>query len=155
MSRLLRDKDYLSVTLSDNLREEIEENYNQWLDAEQVAQQEVYSKLTQRYQINQILTDTTVYDSTLVYRGKNLVEYTESEWNENTSYTVGQRIKYVDKIYQCIQISQGLLPTNEAYWIYITDDKSLYYVTLPNDEWDKDTTYAIGDVVWFLDYSIL
>lgn len=155
MARLLRDKDYLRVTLSDNLRELIVDHYNEWLDAEQVAQQEIYSRLSQRYKINEILTDTSVYDSTLVYRAKNLIEYTESEWNENTSYTATQRVKYtsdgVTKIYQCILASQGFAPTNTTYWTYITDDLSLYYVTLPYDEWDNTADYVAGDVVWYGD----
>lgn len=149
--RLLRDLDYKKVTLSDEFRELIADNHTEWLNAEQVAQEEVYSKLVQRYIIGQILTNTTVYDSTLVYKGKNLIEYTEADWLENTSYTATQRIRYGGKIYQCILASQGYLPINTTYWTYITDDLSLYYVTLPYNEWDKTASYIIGSKVWFLD----
>jgi hypothetical protein len=151
MARLLRDKDYLRVTLSDALRELIEDNYAEWLNAEQVGQEEMISKLSQRYIIDQIFTNTTVFDTTLVYKGKKLVEYTEDDWSEATSYSVGNRVVYDDKIYQCILTSQGFVPTNVTYWIYITDNLSLYYVTLPVDEWDNETDYAVGDQVWYLD----
>lgn len=151
--RLLRDTDYKKVTLSDEFRELISDNRNEWLDAEQVGQEEIYSKLVQRYIINQILTNTTVYDATLVYKGKNLVEYTATEWDETTAYTAGQRVLYQDKIYQCILNSTSHVPTKATYWLYIVDNLTLYDVTLPYDEWDKTLTYAVGDKIWFLDKS--
>ena len=149
MARLLCDTDYLKVTQSDNLRELIANNYSLWLYAEQVGQEEMRSKIQQRYDVAKIFTNTSLYDSTLVYYAKNLVVYTENEWVEGTAYTVGQRIKYKDKIYQCITNSTGYLPTNTTYWVYITDDKSLYYVTLPEEEWSYLTSYSVGDVVWY------
>lgn len=151
MPRLLRDLDQLGVTLSDALAELITTYRHQWLDAEQVGQTEMASKLAQRYITDQIFTNTTVFNTTLVYKGKNLVEYTESAWNETTAYTAGQRVLYEDKIYQCILASTSNSPLKTTYWLYITDNLTLYYVTLPVNEWDIETEYAVGNVIWFLD----
>lgn len=86
MSRLLTDSDYLSVSYSDAVKQLIVDFYPQWLFAEQVGQQEISSNLNQRYDVAQVFTDTTVWKSTLIYKAKNLVQYTESAFNEATSY---------------------------------------------------------------------
>jgi chitodextrinase len=149
MARLLTDTDYLKVTLSDTVRDLIDSNYNQWLDAEQAAQLEMASYLNQRYIVSSIFTDTTIYDSLRTYSAKALVQYTESEYNDLTAYTVGNRVSFEGYIYECYLAAQGISPDNTDYWVKRVLDYSLYYVTLPGDEWDKDTTYLAGDVVWY------
>lgn len=197
MARLLTDTDYLGVTLSDNVRELIADYRNQWIDSEQVAQAEMKSYVAQRYITDQIFTNTTFWDSTILYKGKALVQYTETAWNDLTSYTghayyvaattysignvvsyVGYlytsltngntgnlptdatkwtkgarttRVSYKGSIYECVANTTGYVPTNTSYWTLITEDNAYYYVTLPYDEWDKETEYATGDQVWFLD----
>lgn len=149
MARLLTDNDYLKVSLSSEVRTLIENNYNQWLDAEQAAQAEMLSYLNQRYIVSSIFTDTTIYDSINTYSAKNLVQYFEDDYNELTSYSVGDRVAFDDYIYECITAAQGISPENTTYWVQRVLNGSLYYVTLPSEEWDKDTTYESGDVVWY------
>lgn len=149
MARLLTDNDYLRVSLSSEVRNLIENNYNQWLDAEQAAQVEMASYLNQRYIVSNIFTDTTIYDSIKTYSAKNLVQYTESEYNDLTAYVVGDRVVFDDYIYECYLAAQGISPENTDYWIKRVLNGTLYYVTLPNNEWDKDTTYSSGDIVWY------
>ena len=149
MARLLTDNDYLKVSLSETVRDLIDANYNQWLDAEQAAQLEMASYLNQRYIVSQIFTDTSEYDAIRTYSAKNLVQYTESAYNDLTSYSVGDRCEFDGYIYECIQAAQGISPENTSYWVQRVLNGSLYYVTLPSDEWDKDTTYESGDVVWY------
>jgi hypothetical protein len=153
MARLLRDKDILKVAQSENLQEHIDNHKFEWLDSELVAQEEMTGYLAQRYLTDEIFTNTSVFDKTLIYKAKNLVEYTETAFNEATSYAAKARVSYNGKIYEALQTTQGNLPddVNNANWIYITDDLSLYYVTLPQNEWDKETTYASGDKVWYKD----
>lgn len=197
MARLLTDTNYLGVTLSENVRNLIDEFHNQWLDSEQVAQAEMISYLAQRYITGQVFTDTRTWSLTPLYKAKNLVQYTEAEWSDLTTYsgyaawvstttyaatnTVNyrgyrytslvngntgnaptdatkwakgnktDRVNYKGYIYEANATTTGFVPTNTTYWTYITEDNSMYFVTLPNDEWDKATTYAAGDVVWFLD----
>jgi len=129
MARLLTDTNYLGVTLSDNVRELIAEYRNQWLDSEQVAQSEMISYLKQRYIINQIFTDTTFWDITLQYSGKNLIQYTETAWNDLTSYTgsalyvaattyaINNTVSYYGYIYTSLANGNtGNLPTDATKW---------------------------------------
>jgi hypothetical protein len=162
--------------------------------AEQASQLEMISYLKARYITNNVFTNTTTFSLTAVYEGKNLVQYTATAWNENTSYTgsayyvaatsytvgnkvtyngyiytalgsttgnlptdatkwtkgsVSYRVLYEGKIYECILASQGFTPTNTTYWAYVCNDLAMFYVTLPNSEWDKDTAYIAGDIVWY------
>lgn len=157
MSRLLRDLDIDNLQFSDSddvdspLKELILDNYNNWLMAEQTAQAEMMSYLKARYWVEWVFTNTQTYSNSATYYGKSLVQYTGTEWNENTSYTSASnvRVLYQDKIYQCILNSQGYAPTNTTYWSYICDNLSLFYVTLPETEWSNLTSYSVGDDVWY------
>jgi hypothetical protein len=148
MARLLRDNDYLRVIQSDNLSQIIESNQQTKLDVEQSAQSEMISYLTQRYIVNQIFTDTKVFDITASYNGKQLVEWTATAFNAATVYTTGQYVLQAGYIYKSIAGSAAhAFVANE--WTQICLDKTLFYVTLPEDEYSNTTTYAINDVVYY------
>jgi hypothetical protein len=157
MVRLLRDLDIDTLQFSDSenidspLKALILENYNNWLMAEQTAQAEMISYLKARYWVEWVFTNTQTFSIASTYYGKSLVQYTATEWNENTSYLSASntRVLYDGKIYQCTTNSQGYLPTNTTYWTYICDDMTLFYIALPQAEWLNTTTYSIGDQVWY------
>jgi len=151
MSRLLRDNDYRRLIQDDNLLQVIESNQSIKLDVEQSAQSEMTSYLTQRYIASSVFSNTSTYSNSISYKGKNLVEYTETAWANATTYAVDDRVSFEGKIYQCIVISLGFQPTNATYWSYVCDDKALFYITLPNPEYSNTTTYIVGDVVWYND----
>ena len=150
MARLLRDLDYLRVIQSDNLDQIIQSNQQTKLDVEQAAQSEMIGYLSQRYITSEIFTNTTVFDDALDYFGKNLVEYTESAYLAASTYNDTNRVVYQDKIYSCnTNGTTGVW--NPAKWNYLCDDKALFYVALPQPEFDYYKEYAIGDSVWYAD----
>jgi hypothetical protein len=155
MARLLRDLDIDSLQFSDSedvdspLKALILENYNSWLNAEQASQAEMISYLKARYWVDWVFTNTTRFSISAVYYGKSLVEYTEPAWNENTSYVLNNRVSYQGNIYRALGAAQGNLPTNATYWVLVCADLSLFYVTLPNPEWNPATKYAAGVTVWY------
>jgi hypothetical protein len=156
MARLLRDNDYARIVQSDNLLQIIESNQQTKLDVEQSAQSEMISYLTQRYIVNQIFTDTKVFDVTATYNGKQLVEWTASAFSAATVYTTGQYVLQAGYIYKSIAGSAAhAFAANE--WTQICLDKTLFYVTLPEDEYNNTTTYAIGDKVYYnnIEYTCL
>ncbi len=156
MARLLRDNDYLRVIQSDNLAQIIESNQQTKLDVEQSAQSEMISYLAQRYLINQIFTDTKVFDITATYNGKQLVEWTASTFSVSTVYTTGQYVVYNGYISKSIAGSAAHA-WNANEWTLICADKSLFYVTLPESEYSNTTSYATGDVVYYnnIEYTCL
>lgn len=148
MARLLRDLDYLRVIQSDNLSQIIEANQQVKLDVEQSAQAEMISYLAQRYKVSEVFSDTTVFSDSVVYYGKNLVEYTESAFNAASTYSQGDRVVYLSKIYEAkTAIAAGVF--NAANWTYICADKALFYAKLPYSQYNPETSYEIGVTVWF------
>ena len=156
MARLLRDNDYLRVIQSDNLSQIVESNQQTKLDVEQSAQSEMISYLTQRYIVNQIFTDTKVFDITATYNGKQLVEWTANAFNAATVYTTGQYVVQNGFIYKSIAGSAAHAFT-PAEWTQICLDKSLFYVTLPESEYVNTTSYVVGDKVYYnnIEYTCL
>jgi hypothetical protein len=148
MARLLRDLDYLRVIQSDNLAQIIESNQQVKLDVEQSAQAEMISYLAQRYKVKEIFSNTTVYDNINTYYAKNLVEYTEVAFSISNSYIIGDRVSYQNKIYEA---NQPIAPSafDSAEWDYVCDDYSLFYVTLPENEFSYYNHYVTGDIVWY------
>lgn len=149
MARLLRDNDYKRLIQDDNLLQVIESNQSIKLDVEQSAQAEMISYLAQRYITSLVFANTYAYSDTTVYKGKNLIEYTEPAHNVATVYIVGNRVSFDGNIYNCILASTGFLPTNATYWTLVCADKALFYVTLPNAEYDNTTEYTVSTQVWY------
>lgn len=148
MNRLLRDNDYLKTIQTDNLNQIIESTPQIKYDMEQAAQSEMIGYLSQRYITDQIFTNTTAFDISATYYGKNLVEYTESTFSATTVYSINQRVVYNGNIYKSIAGSAAhAFAANE--WTLICADKLLYYAKLNYPEYSATTTYIIGDIVWY------
>ena len=148
MSRLLVNTDYLRAIQDDSLQQIIEENEQIRLDVEQSAQSEMISYLSQRYRTNEVFTNTTEFSISTVYYGKNLVYYTTTAFSASTVYTIDQRVSYLGNIYNSIAGSTAHA-FNSSEWDLVCKDGEFFYVTLPNNEFDLETTYAINDEVWY------
>lgn len=148
MARLLRNEDYFNYIQEKNLNQVIDQNWTLVQDVEQAAQQEMVGYLEQRYIKDEILTNTSAFSITAVYYGKNLVYYTEPAFNVASNYSTGDRVSYDGDIYEANQNVTASV-WNATEWDLICEDNLLYYVTLPEDEYDHDETYSIGDVVWY------
>ena len=152
MARLLRLQDYDRAIQSDNLDQVVGSNYNLLLDVEQAAQLTMIGHLKQRYQVNRIFANLSTFSLSATYKGTNLVEYTESAFSATTVYTIDQRVVYNSNIYKSIAGSVAHA-FNAAEWTLLCADKLLYYVTLPNPEFDITATYATNDVIWYNNYT--
>lgn len=149
MARLLRDLDYSRATKSDQvLTQVIQENWQATKDFEQAAQSEMISYLAQRYVTSQIFTDTKVFDIAATYNGKQLVEWTATAFSAAAVYTTGQYVLQAGYIYKSIAGSTAHA-FNSAEWTQICLDKTLFYVTLPEDEYSNTTSYVAGDMVYY------
>jgi hypothetical protein len=148
MARLLRDSDYLRVIQSDNLAQIIESTQQTKLDVEQAAQAEMISYLSQRYKVNEIFTNTTEFDISATYYAKNLVEFTAAAFSTGTTYSSGVYVVYLGNVYK--SNTNGITGAwTASEWDLVCADKTLYYVTLPEEEFEYYTTYEVGDVVWY------
>ncbi len=152
MARLLRVLDYERAIQSDNLSQIIESNYNLLIDVEQAAQLTMTGHLKQRYQVDKVFSNTYLFNIASTYKGNNLVEYTEPAFSTTTVYVTNERISFSGNIYESIAGSVAHA-FNPLEWNKICVDKLLYYVTLPNPSYNNSISYAIGDVVFYNDYT--
>ena len=150
MARLLRDEDYLAQIQADNLDQLIESTDSFRLEKEQAAQAEMISYLSQRYIVDEIFTDTTVFNVANTYLGKNLIEYTAPLYDESTVYVTDNRIVFEKNIYNSIAGSPAEV-FDPAKWTLIAADLSLYFAKLPEQEYNNKTTYEVGEKVWYKD----
>lgn len=150
MARLLRNLDYKRHIQDYDLDQMIESNNQILLDTEQTAQAEMRSYLVQRYRVDEIFTNTTEFDVEATYKAKNLVEYTADAFSAATTYLKGDRVLYLGYIYESINGSAAHA-FNSSEWTQICIDKALFYVTVPESEYDPETNYAIGDKIWYKD----
>lgn len=66
-----------------------------------------------------------------------------------TKGAAAPRVSFNGNIYESKTTTQGNLPTDTSKWTLVITDKTFFYVALPNNEWDVDTTYANGDIVFW------
>jgi hypothetical protein len=137
---------------ADNLAQIIESTTSIKLDVEQAAQTEMIGYLSQRYVTNRAFAGVTAYSDSVVYKGGNLVEYTEPTFSAATVYITGQRVVYSGNIYSSIAGSAAHA-WNAAEWTFVVADLTLYYVTLPYPEFSYTTSYVAGDIIWMDDYT--
>lgn len=149
MARLLRNLDYERALKSDvALFQIVQENWQATKDIEQSSQEEMKGKLRQRYRVDEVFSNTSEFDETVVYYGKNLVDYTAPAFSAASNYIAGDRRVYSGNIYEAnTSITASAFDPSE--WDFICEDKAFFYALLPASEYDPDTTYAIGDEVWF------
>lgn len=146
--RLLRDLDYLRVIQSDNLDQIIQSNQQTRLDVEQAAQAEMISYLAQRYITGEVFTNTTIFDYTAVYSGKNLVYINATAFSAATVYLINQLVLQAGNVYRSIAGSAAHT-FNIAEWTLVGAQYDWFYVKLPYTEWSVTTTYAAGDQAWY------
>lgn len=150
MARLLSDHDYLRLIQDANLQQIIDNTQQYMLDAEQAAQSEMIGYLAQRYKTADIFTNTTQFDVTATYKAKNLVYLNADAFSDTTTYITGDLVVQNGKVYHSTAGSAPVAfdPTD---WDLLGNQYAFFHVTLPEAEYDLDTTYQIGDVVWYAD----
>lgn len=154
-NRLLRDKDYLRAIQQVHLDEITFGDMFQAHQLEQTAQLEMASYLRERYYENQVFSNTGTFSIASTYYGQNLVEYTESSYVENLTYSVSDRVSFENSIYINIATSSYIDPTSNTNWQYLTQDKNLFYANTPYPVWNVYKQYTTGDNIWYFNNDTL
>lgn len=149
MARLLRNSDYINYIQEANMLQIIESNWTLVEDVEQAAQREMYGYLNQRYITDQIFTNTSVFNMTSTYYGKNLVYLSATAYSTASTYALNALTKQAGNIYYCSTVIGTPEAFNVAHWTLLGADGDMFYVKLPNNEYDPEATYVLNDVVWY------
>lgn len=151
MARLLRNDDYISYIQEENMLQIIESNWTLVEDVEQAGQREMYGYLNQRYITDEIFTNTSAFSMTATYYGKNLVYLTATAYSASSTYALNVLTKQAGNIYYCSTAIPVAEAFNAAHWTLLGADGAMFYVKLPNNEYNPDSTYVSGNIVWYAD----
>lgn len=121
------------------------------LSAEYKALEELTSYLTQKYDMPQELTDTNVWSNAAIYKAKNRVQLDAPAYSATATYPLGALILQAGKVQICIvAITVGEAFT-QSKWTILGLQYDLFFVALPNPEFNYLTFYKKADVVFWKD----
>lgn len=148
----LRLQDYFQQIQSGQLDQITGGDASIRLAAEYKALEEVTSYLTQKYDMPQELTDTLLWSNSISYKAKNRVYIDATAYSAVSAYAIGALTLESGNIYRCNTtiISPGEA-FNLSHWTLIGTQYSLFFVTLPNPEFDYKKVYITGDVIFWKD----
>lgn len=116
--------------------------------AERAGQAEAVSYLTQRYNVAEEFTDTSVWSNTeSTYTAESRVYLDAPDFDATESYTNGDLVNYEDIIYRCTSSHSGTW--DAANFTMIGLQYTLYYGKLPQPLFDYYKKYDAGDIVFY------
>lgn len=148
MAYLVRS-DYDMLIQSDNLNQVIGTKAAVLAAAEQVGQQEVISYLIQKYDVDKEFTDTKVYVYNVVRNAGDRVYLDAGAYNAASTYALNALTLYNGYVYRCSTAITVAESFNTNHWALLGAQYTLFYVTLPYDEWDYYTDYVKDDIVFY------
>lgn len=121
------------------------------LSAEYKALEELTSYLTQKYEMAQELTDTLTWSVAAIYKAKNRVQLDAIAYSATATYPLGALVLQAGKVQICIvAITVGEAFT-QSKWTILGSQYDLFFVTIPNPEFNYQTFYKKDDVVFWKD----
>lgn len=152
--RYLTDFDYKVRIQDAQLTQIISGDSSVKLDCELLSMDIFRSKLIQKYDVDAEFTDTTAYSNTATYNANALVYLDGVTWSNATSYTNNQLVVYTDSNVYLRNAttggySAGTLPTNATYFTLLGAKHDYFSTIVPESFWDYDTSYVVGDKVFY------
>lgn len=134
MSYFLRDKDYNGQIREVNLGQ-VQVDTETRRTMELVAQAELTSYLSNRYECDVVFAPLLAYDDTYEYKWADRIDLTATAFSTTKSYTEGERCVYQSYVYERNATTGGYvintLPTNATYFTELGLE-GLYFVTSPS-----------------------
>ena len=111
---------------------------------------EIKSYLIQKYDLSKEFTDTAVYSHTSTsYTAKNRVYLNATAYSASSTYALGTLTLYSGNVYYCSTAIILAEAWNAAKWTLINAQYTIYYAKLPHEEFNYQTFYNVGDVVYY------
>lgn len=147
----LRYFDYVQRAQDPNIQQWIAKNMTILYTAERTAQQQITSRLSQKFDLSQEFTNTTLFNESAKYNAGGLVELNYTAYSVTAVYVAGNYISYTDgNVYKCILLTTaGILPTNTTYFKLIGAQFDLYYITPPYQAFYVQNLYNVGERVMY------
>lgn len=143
--------DYIGAIQSDNLLSVIGNNMAVLTQAQKAAQEKVTSYLVQKYNISQEFTDTNPYNPALALTAKSRIYLDGPAYNAAGIYSINALTLQAGNVYICTVAITVPEAFNIAHWALLGPQYTIFYVTVPNPEFDYLCYYKVGDIVWYKD----
>jgi hypothetical protein len=145
----LRKRDYIQQIQDANLQQVITSDDSIRLIAEQTAQAEIISKLTQKYDCTDEFRNTTVYSPALTYKAKALVYLDATAYSASATYALNALTLQSGNVYKCTTA----ITVGEAFtlskWQLLGAQYDLFNAILPESEFDITKSYVkTNEVFW-------
>jgi phage gp36-like protein len=141
--------DYKSLIQKDNLSQVIGGDYAIVSKAEEAALFEIESYLKTKYDTDSEFTDTTQYAYNVVRNAKVRVYLDATAYLATSTYALHDLTLYSGKVYHC----KTAITTPESFdithWDLLGSQYEVFYITLPNNEWNYEKEYIASNVVFW------
>lgn len=145
----LRQRDYNVQIQSDNLNQIISADSSVRTACENAALEEMRSYLVQKYDCDREFTNTPTFSYSALYGASSRVYLDAAAWVNSTTYAINDLVSASGKVYRALQVSLDVAVTNAAYWKLVGDQYVMYYIPLPTTEYNYQTEYLTGDIVYY------
>ena len=142
--------DYKKLIQTDNLSQVIGADNSVLSQMEAVAQAEIVGHLIQKYEVSKEFTSTsqyTTYGGT--YSAKNRIYLDGNTYNAALTYTAHSIVLYSGSVYFNANAINTPEAWNSSHWTLLGLQYDMFYVSLPDPEYDFYTVYVVGDKVWY------
>jgi hypothetical protein len=143
--------DYFKLIQETNLNQVISSSDANRLAAESIADTEIKSYLSQKYDLSEELTDTTVFNMVTAYKAGALVELNFDAYSDQSTYALKALVTFSGKCYVCTTAVTAAEAFDSAKWTLLGNKNDLFYVKLPNPRFDINETIKAGDVRFWKD----
>lgn len=136
---------------TDNLNQVINNDNSILIDAILDAQAVARENLVQKYLIDEEMSDTGIYDPTVIYEGGDRVMLDASPYDSNAlSYALGVLTLSNKIVYKCTVAINAAEAFTPAHWTALGAQYSIWYVKILKPQFEVTANYAVGDQVFRL-----
>jgi hypothetical protein len=143
--------DYAKSIQVDNLQQTIGADLTILDSIQKAAVEECMSYLKQKYDVSQAFQPITQHDKTKTYKAGQTVYLNAAAYSATSNYALGVMVLQAGSVYVCTTAIIAHEAFTAAHWTLIGLQYSIYYAAFPNDVFDYQTIYAVGDQVFWKD----
>lgn len=143
--------DFKKLIQTDNLSAIIGSDFSILDQIKQAAQTEVTSYLTQKYDCSREFADTLIWIFGTAYKANQRVYLDAPAYSAASTYALNTLTLQNSNVYICstaITIPEAF---TIGHWTLLGTQYAMFYVTLPQPEFNLNKVYSVGDIVWYKD----
>ncbi len=145
----LQRSDYKKLIQADNLTAIINSDNTILNGIELLAQAEAISYLVQKYIVTEEFADLLTWAYATAYKAKQRVTLDAVTYSAAATYALNVLTLQAGNVYICTTAIISPEAFNASKWELLGAQYTIFYVTLPNPEFDYTETYKVNDLVWY------